>query len=373
MNNSIVLVSSIILIVIIVLSSIVFNMFLNVGQEQYIKIGAILPLTGQGTSDQGQASQEAIQLAIDQINERGGVNGKKLLMVIEDSQCQAQNAVTAIQKLINVDKVSLVIGDICDSATAAIIPIAEENKVVLVTPGSTSPKISDAGDYIFRFWFSEADLGGMAAKSAYDMGIRKMAIIHINNEWGVSQMNAVSESFQSLDGNITSIHAINPDDNDYRTPIIKAEEHEPEAYYIGTHPNGLVLSLRQMKELGIEKQVFSHGGLVGSTYTLGLGEGLLEGIIAPFVIVESSEQFRNGFREKYGKEPGITADSSYDILMVVAEIMKDGESSDEIKEGLYSVKDYHGASGIITVDENGDTHRPLSLHIVKDGVLVPLS
>ena len=251
-----------------------------------IKIGAILPLTGEGTPDQGQASQKAITLAIDEINAQGGINGKKVEAIFEDSQCQAQSGVTAINKLINVDKVAFIIGDICDSVTGAIMPIAEANKVVLITPGSTSPAISDAGDYIFRFWFSESDLGGMVADTAYGMGIKKFAILYINNAWGVAQKDGVKTRFEELGGEIVSAQAIDPNSVDYRTEILKAEEKNPEAYYIGSHPNGLVLAMKRMKELGINKTVFSHGGLVGSTQTLGLGGDFLEGIIAPLYITQ---------------------------------------------------------------------------------------
>ena len=342
--------------------------------DEVIKVGAVLPMTGEGTPDQGQASQKGIMLAIDEINAQGGINGHQVEAVFEDSQCQAQKGVTGIRKLINVDKVDFVIGDICDSVTAAIMPIAEENEVVMITPGSTSPKISDAGDHIFRFWFSESDLGGLVAEEAYESDVRDMAILYINNAWGVAQKNGVKSRFEELGGEVVSEQAIDPDNVDYRTEILKAEENSPDAYYIGLHPNGLALAMRQLNEQGVDKQVYSHGGLVGSTQTLGLGGDDLEGIIAPFV-KNPSETFTETFREEYDKEPGITADSAYDAARVVLEIMeeKNSTSSDAIIEGLYDVQGYDGASGEITVDENGDVHRPLQLMIVDGGELVSLN
>lgn len=336
-------------------------------------IGAVLPLTGEGTPDQGQASQKAILLAIDEYNSAGGINGKKIEVVFEDSQCQPQKGVTGIRKLIDVNKVEFIIGDICDSVTAAIMPIAEKNHKVLITPGSTSPAISDAGDYIFRFWFSEDDLGGMVAEAAYNKGIKKIAILYINNAWGVAQKNGVSKKFNQLGGTIVSEQAIDPDNVDYRTEIEKAENKNPDAYYIGLHPNGLALVMKQMREQGISKPVYSHGGLVGSTQTLGLGGDHLEGIIAPFVNNPSSA-FQEKFVTKFGVEPGITADSSYDATKVVLGIMRvTGKTDAEtIKSNLYNIQNYQGASGLIAVDRNGDTHRPLQLMIVEGGELKPL-
>lgn len=343
----------------------------TIQKEEKIKIGAVLPLTGEGTPDQGQASQKAIILAIDEINSRGGIDGKKIEVIFEDSQCDAKNGVTAITKLISIDRVNFVIGDICDSVTAAIMPIAELNKVVLITPGSTSPTISDAGDYIFRFWFSENDLGSMVAETAYDMGKRKMAILYINNAWGEAQKEGVKKRFEELGGKIVSEQVVDPNNVDYRTEISKAEQNKPDAYYIGLHPDGLVMSMKRLKELGINKTIFSHGGLVGSTQILGMGGNLLEGIIAPFVYNPKST-FVEKFEEKYNEKPGITADSSYDAVSVVTKIIEETGKTDSetIKNGLYNIKNYEGVSGIITVDENGDTHRSLRLMVVEGEKLV---
>lgn len=344
----------------------------TIQKEETIKIGAILPLTGEGVPDQGQASQKAITLAEDEINSRGGIDGKKLEVIFEDSQCDAKNGVTAITKLINIDRVNFIIGDICDSVTAAIMPIAEQHKFVLITPGSTSPTISDAGDYIFRFWFSENDLGSMVAETAYDMGKRKIAILYINNAWGEAQREGVKKRFEELGGKIISEQVVDPKNVDYRTEITKAEQYKPDAYYIGLHPDGLVMSMKRLRELGINKTVFSHGGLVGSTQILGMGGNLLEGIIAPFVYNQNTT-FVMKFVEKYNEKPGITADSSYDAVFVVSKIIEETGKSDSetIKNGLNKIMNYKGASGSITVDEKGDTHRPLQLMIVKGEKFIP--
>jgi branched-chain amino acid transport system substrate-binding protein len=354
---------------------IIFTIFISsiISKDEYIKVGAVLPLTGEGTVDQGQASQNAILLAIEEINNDGGILGKKVKTIIEDSRGQASTGVTAIKKLIEIDNVDFVIGDISDSSTAAIIPIAMQNKVVLITPGSTSPDISNAGEYIFRFWFSESELGGMVAEEAINSNNRNIAILYVNNAWGVAQKNGVTKRLEELGGVVVSEQAIDPTHSDYRTTILKAEENEPDAYYIGLHPNGLAQATKQLNDLNINKQIYSHGGLVGSTQTLGLGGDHLEGIIAPFVY-EPNSNFIKKYRLKYDSAPGITADSSYDAVKAVLSIIqvKGDSSSDAIKEGLLELKDYEGVSGQISVDKNGDVQRPLRLMIVSEGKLIPL-
>ncbi len=360
-----------ILAVVIIVTAFAF-FFAGKTEANSIKIGAVLPLTGEGTIDQGQASKQAITLAAEKLNSEGGVLGKRVDVIFEDSHCDAKTGVTAVNKLISVDNVDFIIGDICDSVTAAIIPIAEQNKKILVTPGSTSPDISSAGDYIFRFWFSENDLGGMNAEKAHEIGYRKMAVIYIDNAWGEAQKNAVSGKFREMGGEIVGEEKA-VESSDFRTILLKLEEKNPDSYYVGVHPFGLASIMKQMKELNISKQVFSHGGLVGSTQVIGLGTGgIMEGIISPFVYNPSSE-FRNEFTARFNTEPGITADSSYDIVMSIAKIVKEKGKidSEAIKNGLYELKNYPGVSGNLTIDKNGDTHRLLQLMIVRNGTLVP--
>jgi len=201
-----------------------FNQGNGVGEET-IKIGVVLPLTG-NHADQGEASQNAIQLAVEKVNSQEGINGKKLEPIFENSECEAQKAVTAINKLVNIDGVKFVIGDICSSATLAIIPIAEENKVLLLNAGTTSSAVRDAGDYVFRFWFSGEAMGRMIAEKANEMGIKKVAIIYLNNDFGDSLEKDFSQRFEELGGTVVSKQGVETTNNDFRTELTNAEEKE---------------------------------------------------------------------------------------------------------------------------------------------------
>ncbi|MCK4458341.1 MAG: ABC transporter substrate-binding protein [Methanosarcinales archaeon] len=129
-------------------------------QPDEIRIGAILPLTGEA-AEYGEDAKLGIDLAVEEINAAGGINGKRIQVVYEDSQATPSQGVSAIQKLTTVDKVPVIIGAMASSVTLAIAPIAEENKVVLLSPASSAPQITEAGDYIFRTEFSDA-YGGKA-------------------------------------------------------------------------------------------------------------------------------------------------------------------------------------------------------------------
>ena len=116
---------------------------------EFIKIGAILPLTGDA-AQWGIPPQKGAELAVEEINKAGGINGKKLKLIVQDTKCEPKAGVSSFQKLISDKEIRIVIGGVCSSVTLAVAPIAEKNKILLISPASTNPKITNAGDYIFR-------------------------------------------------------------------------------------------------------------------------------------------------------------------------------------------------------------------------------
>ncbi len=368
MNNKLLLVLVLLAIVIIGIFLVYSGQSDGIGEET-IKIGVILPLTG-NHADQGEASQNAIKLAVEKINSQGGINGKKLEAIFENSECEAQKAVSAINKLVNIDGIKFVIGDICSSATLAIAPIAEENKVLLLNAGSTSSAVRDAGDYVFRFWFSGEVMGKIIAEKANEMGIKKVAIIYLNNDFGGSLEKDFSQRFEELGGTVVSKQGVEITNNDFRTELTNAEEKGPDAYFVALYQDTLPLALKQMKELGINKQVFTHGGIAGSALTLEGGKEVLEGVLAVFA-AEFSQEFADEFNARFGKKPGVTADAAYDAVMVLAKVLREkGTDVEQVKQGLYSIKDYEGVSGKISVDSDGETNRPLMLYRIENGTML---
>ena len=349
-------------------------LFLNLQEpprEEKIRIGAVLPLTTR-FADQGQASQQGILLAVEEINSRGGINGRQVEVLFENSECEAQKAATAMNKLVHTDGVKMVVGDICSSATLAMAPIAEENKVLLLNAGSTASTIRHSGDYVFRFWFSGEEMGRMIAEKAFKSGITKMAVIYLNNDFGHSLEKNFSTRFEELGGTVVSKERVDTESTDFRTEFIKAEERNPDAYLLALYHDGILLALRQFREYSIDKEVFSHGGIALSALASEGESGVLDGLLAPFA-AEESEEFGARFREKFGQDPGVTADAAYDAIMVLAKVMEEkGTEIEKIKQGLYEIENYPGVSGKITIDTFGETNRPLTLYKVENGKMAPV-
>ncbi|MFZ3091499.1 MAG: ABC transporter substrate-binding protein [Nitrospirota bacterium] len=201
---------------IILASLMVFSFGCEKKEEKEIKIGAILPLTGDAAK-WGNNTKNGIDLAVEKVNNAGGINGRKLKILYEDTQGTPKNGVAAIQKLITIEKVPAVIDDSMSTVTLAMSPIAEKSKVVLLATGATAPKISEAGDYIFRIWNSDDLEGKVSAKFVYDdLKLYNAAILYINNDYGNGLESVFKKAFEKLGGRIISSESFGQGDTDFR-------------------------------------------------------------------------------------------------------------------------------------------------------------
>src|SRR3989344_4743654 len=150
-----------------------------------IKIGVVLPLTGDAAV-YGEPARNVYQMAVDEINKAGGVNGRELSLVVEDGKCNGKDAASAAQKLVNVDNVKVIIGGICSSESLAITPIAAEKKVAVFSPGSSSPALTNYSPYFFRNYPSDASQGKVLAEIAYnDKNWRKVAFLQEQTDYAL--------------------------------------------------------------------------------------------------------------------------------------------------------------------------------------------
>lgn len=343
-----------------------------------IKIGAILPFTGTEAS-WGADAREGIELAAEEINSAGSIEGKKIEIIFEDGQCKPAPAATAAQKLISVDNVHVIIGEICSSATLAIAPIAENSRTVLISPGSASPKITQAGDYIFRNWISDAFTGKKMAQLSYkDLAFKELAVLYINNEWGTGLKDSFEIEFKKLGGKILASEAVEQDAKDFRTQLAKIKAKKPKAIFMPVYYIEAALILKQAKELGIDAQ-FLSGDSVEKPELIETAGELAEGIIfaAPFYDAESKEEkirnFVNKYESRYGRKPGVVAAHAYDAMNIIVLALQQCKTAYGpcIKEALYKMKDFPGITGTTSFDSNGDATKTIILKTVRNGKFVP--
>ena len=349
MNNKIV-VAGIVIIIIAVLAGVVA--LSRPAQAETIKIGALIPLTGELLIP-GTNAQKGVIMAVDEINAQGGINGKKLEVIYEDGRCNAKDAAEAGNRLINVEKVQFIIGGICSGETLAVAPVAEQNKVVMLSPCSSAPKVSEAGDYIFRDYPSDTFQGSFAAEHAYNIGVRKAAILNTIGAWGEGLRDKFKQRFLELGGQIVAEESFEQSATDMRGQLTKIKSANPDLIYMPAYTQGSSLILKQAKELGITAKKLSGDGSDDPAIIETAGEAA-EGFQIT-VVIPGTDDFVNRFTAKFGTGPLACTSYAYDAAQIGAQLLKKvGNSGEAIKNELYKVKDFNGASGTISFDSNGD-------------------
>ncbi|MBT3405754.1 ABC transporter substrate-binding protein [Candidatus Woesearchaeota archaeon] len=338
-----------------------------------IKIGFIGPLTG-GASMWGTNAREGVLLAAEEINAEGGVHGRPIELIFEDSKAEPKEATNAMNKLVNVDKVQAIVGAIASSCTLAIAPMAEVSKVVLLSPGSSNPRVSEAGEYVFRDWPSDALQGVKLADYAYKTAsYRTVAISYVNNDYGVGVKDAFTNSFEALGGKIVGVESHEQDATDQRSELSKLKATNPDALFFPGYPVDAAHGVKQAREMGWNVPVFGPE-IFEDPSVIEIAGDSVEGVAYTRPLVETSSSFATAYENKFDREPGIVADNAYDALKLIVESMKlVGTSGEQIKNGLHVVgQNYRGASGTITFDSNGDIDKPFALNKIENGEFVRL-
>ncbi len=339
-----------------------------------IKIGAILTLTG-SLADLGNHSKNGLLIGVDIINGRGGIKGRKVSIILEDSKTDPKSAVAAITKLINIDKVNYVIGDLSSGTTLAMAPIAERSKVILLAPGASNPQMREAGDFVFRNWVSDEFDGKVAASYAIKkLNLKTFAVVEQQNAYS----KGLSEAFQSTakenNGKIILVVPIQDNSLDHRDTVLKIMSANPQAVYLATHTKEGASAVRQLVESGYNGKLIGNL-VVESPDFAALAKGAMEGIIytAPFLNEQASAgdvaEFLRQYRERFVDKPDAAAAHAFDAINILTHAIENAktESAEDVKNYLYTIKEFPGASGETSFDMKGDVVKPLVVKVVKNG------
>lgn len=342
-----------------------------------IKVGAVLPLTT-SAAQWGGPARDAAMMAVEEINTKGGVKGKKIELEIEDDQCDPTTGVSAAQKILSSGKPIAFLGAVCSSVSLAIAPVAESNKVVLISPASTTPLLTNAGDYVFRVIPTDALRGEIFAKYINSQGIKNVSVLYINNEGGVGNQKTFTDNFERLGGKVLSSEAYPQDTRDVRAQLTKIKQQNPSAIVIVSYPDDTPIVMRQAQELGVSVPLFFQTEALDDPAVIQKAGNAAEG--ATYILPAKPEgaaadSFANSYRQKYGRDPETFAAESYDVIMLIAKVLTDAPevSSDALKAGLYKTQNYLGASGTITFDQNGDVIKPMAIKKIQNGKSIVLS
>src|ERR1051325_3048309 len=217
-----------------------------------IVVGEYGSLTGT-TATFGISTKNGIDLALDQINQAGGLLGKKVRVIVEDDQGKPEEAQTVVTKLITKDQVIAVLGEVASSRTMAAAPVAQQNSIPLITPSSTNPKVTEIGDYIFRVCFIDPFQGLVMAKFATNtLKVKNVAILRdIKNDYSVGLADVFSGDFKKLGGNIVANESYSEGDTDFSAQLTSIKARNPQAVFLPGYYTEVGLVVRQAKKLGL--------------------------------------------------------------------------------------------------------------------------
>ena len=343
-----------------------------------IKIGFIGPLSGDAAI-YGESMRDAVRLAVEEINNAGGIKGRPLIVIYEDGKCSGKHAASAAQKLINIDKVKIIIGGICSSETLGAAPIAEAAKVILFSPGSGSPDITNAGDYIFRNFPSDASAGRKMAELAIDRNLKNIALLVETTDYAQALKRVFTNRFSELGGKIVADESFTSEATDMRTQITKIKAQNPDAiYFVPQTPARAIIAIRQFKELGLNVQILSNEMINSEAALKELGV-LVEGVFFAEPAFDETRPLSKAYLDKHKAKYGTLGEglppvylaTTYDAVYILKEMIeKYGEDTSKIKSGLYGIKNRQGAAGSLTIDQNGDPVFEYVVKVIKGGKAV---
>ncbi len=318
-----------------------------------IKIGFIGPLTGDASSI-GIVNKAAVEVAVEEINTAGGIDGRQVEVIYEDGQCNAKAATNAANKLISVDKVSVIIGGLCSTETAAFGPTAMQNKVIVMSYGSSAPNLSQLGKYFFRSYPSDAFQGRFGAEYAYNtLGAKKVAIVYHISEWGTGIKDVFETTFKGLGGEVVAVEGAPQESRDYRTTMSKIKALDVDYIYMPAYPDGSIVALKQANELGIKTKFLGADAWDDPKLHKEVsGKG---SFMYTSPVNLSPEDFKAKIMAKTGGDQvPIGTPNAYDNVKILAQVIGEvGLDADKIQEALRSIQ-YNGVSGQISFDANGD-------------------
>lgn len=340
-----------------------------------IKIGEFASLTGKEATF-GQSSHEGTLLAIEEANEAGGVLGKKLELLTEDTQSKPGEPATVVNKLISRDGVVGILGEVASSRSLEAAPICQQNKIPMVSPSSTNPKVTEVGDYIFRVCFIDPFQGTVMANFATKtLKATKVAIFtDVKSDYSKGLAKFFKDQFIKNGGQIVAELDFNGGDKDFKAQLTAIKAANPDGVFVPGYYTDAALIAIQAKQLGLNVPLFGGDGWESEKLTE-IGKEAVEGHYfsthySPEVGSEMSKQFVENYRKRWnGKSPDALAACGYDSALVMIDAIKRAGSSEgpKIRAALAATKDFKAVTGTITINAQRDATKSAVILQVQDG------
>lgn len=346
-----------------------------------IKVGANLEMTG-GSASYGISSKNAIELAFKEINEKGGINGKQLELVVADNKSEAAEATNAMQKLVSQDNVVAVIGPNLSSSVIAASAINNSAKVLDIAPMATNPYVTvdqasgKTKDFNYRTCFIDPFQGTVMAKFATaELGVGNAAILIDNSsDYAKGLAQFFKENFVKEGGVVTAEESYLQKDTDFKATLTKIKATNPDFLYVPGYYQEVGLIVKQARELGMNMPIAGGDGWDSAKMpeiagAAALNNTYFSSLYSPEDSSDINKNFVAAYEKAYGQKPDVFAALSYDSALLVAEAIKNAGSTEpaKISEAMAKINGFSGVSGSVTFD---DKHNPVKSAVIleyKDG------
>jgi len=340
-----------------------------------IKIGQFASLTGKEATF-GISSDEGTTLAIEEINTAGGVLGRKLKLLTEDTQSKPGEPATVVNKLIARDGVVAILGEVASSRSLEAAPICQQSQIPMISPSSTNPKVTEVGDYIFRVCFIDPFQGTVMANFARKTLQAKTVAVFTDakSDYSKGLAKFFKEKFVANGGVIAVELDYNGGDKDFKAQLTAIKAANPDAVFVPGYYTDAALICVQAKQLGLNVP-FMGGDGWESEKLVEIGREAVEGQYFsthyhPDVGSEQSKQFLQHYRARWqGKTPDALAACAYDSVIVLADAFKRAGSTEgpKVRDALAATKDFAAVTGNISIDAHRDASKAAVILQVKDG------
>jgi len=338
-----------------------------------IKIGLIAPMTGD-VATFGQSTRNAVMLAAEQWNAKGGINGAMIKVVAEDDRNDPVESANAALKLINQDKVVAIIGSVASKCSLAIAPIAQQNKIPMISPTSTNEKVTLEGDYIFRACFIDPFQGFVTAKfAAEELKVKTAAMLYdMNNDYTVGLAENFRKHFTNFGGRIVADETYAFGDQDFRAQLTRIKATNPEVLFLPDYYQTVSLIMRQARELGITSIFVGGDGWDSDEFVPLAGEaaegGFFSNHYSPDNKTPEAVAFIDAYKAKYGAVPDALAALGYDAALVLFNAIEKAGSTEgkAIRDAMAGIK-IKAVSGEISFDPNGNPVKSAVILTIENG------
>ena len=324
-------------------------------------IGVMESLTGPGET-YGNVALQSKLLAVQEINAAGGINGRTLKLIIEDSKCNARDSITAYTKLTSVDGVKIILGTSCSGAMLGAAPLAEKDGTIMFSGLATNPLIADAGDYIFRTAINDKLVGVDTGNTIWSDGVRKLGTITEATDYAEGVRRETAKQFESLGGDIVASEAYASEETDYRAAITRILGKDPDGIHIAAQAEfagGTIV--KQLRELGWDGPIYGEIVVIGATALDVAGEAAtgVKGIVPALDPGNTkATEFLDRFRERYDYTTlEWYMGSAYDDVFITAACLAqtgDDQDAAGFRDCLYNMSSFEGTIGTYTFDSDGE-------------------